>query len=215
MAEPLSLFDLLFPVKGREITATAERVGALPPPASTPPRAEPPPVQRTVAVTQPGAPFRIGIGTRLSDLVAAYVAAQAPGVAERVALELPTVVPAQAQALTTYQPPSGKTLILTAPIAMAARTHSTQLTATVTVDATVYPPTPMVEDDAIALGADAVIERVVSVEWANADWVDIAVVLSVQGIAVDSAVWAQAILPLAQAVYRAIQPQPVGGGVSA
>lgn len=210
MAEPISIFDLIFPATGRELQATAAAVGAMPATPTTP-------VQTTIPVGVPAAPIRLQLGLRLSDIVAAYVAAQAPGIAERVAEELTTTVPAQQGALTSYTPPSGKTLILTAPLSMAARTHSAALAATVTVDSVSYPSTPMVEDDAIALAADAVIQRIASVEWVNGAWVDIDVVLAVQGIAVDSLVWAREILPLATAAYQALQAritQQVQGGTT-
>ena len=209
MAEPISFFDLLFPVKGREITATAERVGALPP---TPAPDTTSAIQSTVALQQPSVPFRLSLGTRLADWVAAYVAAQAPGIAQQVAIELPATIPAQQAAATTYTPPAGTVLILTAPLTLSTRTHTAHLTATVTVDATAYASTPMVEDDAIALAADAVIQRLVGVEWVNDGWVDIVGVLAVQGIAVDSTVWARTILPLAEATYQALQLQPAQGG---
>jgi hypothetical protein len=219
-APDLSLFGLLFPATKREIDAvTAAVAPQAAPEAAAPPVSAPAPVSPvpTPTVTPGAAGGRVSLvlaqDPAPSGLAAAYLAATAEGLVQRVNQALPVVVPAWGQATLQIQVPSTTQVLLPlSPLVVFARTHTALLTATVTIDGyTQLENYPLAVDAVVLVQEDVVVYRSIVVQLTNADSVDLGAVLYLNAVAWDQTDYQLNILGLARQVQSRLQRLATGG----
>lgn len=230
MGDVISLADLLFPKRAREIDQTAAGVQQLLQQVS-PSRSAPvlspatasgsgigsvPQVQqanptvriRTTPLTPATVPIAWNVHPSPVGLAHAWLAVQSPGIAQLLYASQVIAIPAQQARTFTFQVPDGMVMIEAEPLRSLPDLWSPALTARVIADEYLIADQFVLSRDSSSnLPEWTFIQRILEATYTNGDWEDITVTIRAHAVLMEATIFWETFMPILQEVVHQWEAQ--------